>query len=408
MVYSVLLFLAEISLSVLALFNTKLKKGVLGRKETFSKLESFLSVTDKTIWFHCASLGEYEQGLPVFEAIRKNYTEHKIILSFFSPSGFEIRKNTPIADLVVYLPIDSKTNARQFIRLLKPELTVFVKYDIWPNYLIELNRLNLKSILISAALRPSQIYFKWYGGLFQKALKSFNHIFTQDIETVQLLKKINYTEVTFAGDTRYDRVTNQLQLNNTLDFIETFKNKKTLLVIGSSWEADENLYLDAINTSKNLKIIIAPHEIKPNKIDVLKQKLNLKTGLYSNLNHLDLEALDVLIVDTIGLLTKIYSYANLAYVGGAAGHTGLHNILEPATFGIPVLFGKNHKKFPEAQKLIDVKGAFEINSPLDFKQHLNLLLEDSNLRKSMSSQAALFIKNQKGATVAIINYLGLD
>jgi 3-deoxy-D-manno-octulosonic-acid transferase len=405
MLYNILLFLVEICLKLIARFNTKLNKGQLGREETFSKIESSIAKTDKTIWFHCASLGEYEQGLPVFECLKKDHPTHKIVLSFFSPSGYEIRKNSPIADVVVYLPIDTRTNAKTFIGLLKPELTVFVKYDIWPNYLLELKRFGLKSILISAALRPNQIYFKWYGGLFRKALKSFHHIFTQDKESLELLKNINYKPVSFAGDTRFDRVTNQLQLNNALEFVDTFKNNQELLVIGSSWGEDELLYLEAINSSENLKIIIAPHEINSKKIEALQHKIKLKTSLYSQLNTTDLKAIDVLIIDTVGLLSKIYSYADLAYVGGAAGHTGLHNILEPATFGIPIFFGVNHKKFPEAKKLIDAGGALEIKSNTEFNQTLNKVLIDHDLKCELGKNASEFVRSRTGATKTICTYL---
>ena len=405
MLYNILLFLVEICLKLIARCNAKLNKGRLGRQETFSKIKASIAKTDKTIWFHCASLGEYEQGLPVFECIKKAYPSHKIILSFFSPSGYEIRKNSPIADVVVYLPIDTRTNAKTFIGLLKPELTVFVKYDIWPNYLLELKRLDLKSILISAALRPNQIYFKWFGGLFRNALKSFHHIFTQDKESLELLKNINYTQVSFAGDTRFDRVTNQLELNNTLEFVDTFKNNQQLLVIGSSWGEDELLYLEAINSSKNLKVIIAPHEINSKKIEALQQKMKLKTSLYSQLNTTDLKTIDVLIIDTVGLLSKIYSYADLAYVGGAAGNTGLHNILEPATFGIPVFFGVNHKKFPEAKKLIDAGGALEIKSNTEFNQILNKVLIGHDLKYKLGKNASEFVRLRTGATNTICTYL---
>jgi 3-deoxy-D-manno-octulosonic-acid transferase len=405
MFYNLLLFLAEPLLKFLSLFNIKIKKGVIGRKESFNKIEANITNSDKTIWFHCASLGEYEQGLPVFEQIKQKYPTHKIVLSFFSPSGYEIRKNSPIAHVVVYLTIDTKANAKRFVSYLKPELTVFVKYDIWPNYLIELKKNNLKSILISAAFRPEQLYFKWYGKRFKKALMSFNHIFTQNTETVKLLEQIAYNQTSFAGDTRYDRVTNQLQLNNTLDFVESFKDNHLLLIIGSSWPEDEALYIDAINSNRDLKIIIAPHEINDKKIELLQHKLKLKTGLYSELKHLDLKSIDVLILDTIGLLSKVYAYGDIAYVGGAAGHTGLHNILEPATFGMPVLFGDNHKKFPEAQQLIDYRGAFDISNSTQFKAQLNKLMTNNDLRLEMSKNTAEFISSQKGATYKIVNYI---
>ncbi|WP_375238251.1 3-deoxy-D-manno-octulosonic acid transferase [Aurantibacter sp.] len=405
-IYNIFLFKASIIIRFLSLFNSKIKKGVIGRSETFNKIHQNLNSSDKTIWFHCASLGEYEQGLPVFEAIRLHYPKHKIILSFFSPSGYEIRKNTKIADVVVYLSLDTSKNAKQFINILKPELSIFVKYDIWPNYLNELNKLNLKAVLISAAFRPNQIYFKWYGGLFTKALKSFDYIFTQNNISKKLLSSINYNNVTVSGDTRFDRVNNQLKTDNTLSFIEEFKDNKTTIVFGSSWEEDENVFIDFINNSNtSTKFIIAPHEIKDETIKRLQNNIKKDIVLFSNKEHKNLTNHKVFIIDTIGLLSKIYRYADIAYVGGAIGKTGLHNILEPATFGVPVLFGNNHKKFPEAKALIDFGGGFEISSKKSFNTVITSLTEDKILFTNSSKASKAFIASQLGAKQAITEYL---
>ena len=405
-IYNRLIWFTNLIVRFLALFNTKLKKGVIGRDETFTILKQNLSKTDNVIWFHCASLGEYEQGLPVFEKIRESNKSHKIILSFFSPSGYEIRKNTPVADIVIYLPLDTKANAKNFISLLKPKLSVFVKYDVWPNYLNELNRLGNHKILISAAFRPNQIYFKWYGGLFKKALSHFDHIFTQNKKSKELLESVGFKNVTEAGDTRFDRVTNQLQIDNTLDFVETFKNNKLLIVIGSSWDADEKLYLDYINkTTHDVKFLIAPHEMHKNKLDDLLNKINKKAVLYTDINNVNILDSQILILNTIGVLSKVYAYADIAYVGGAAGKTGLHNILEPATFGVPVLFGINHNKFTEATALINFGGGVEIPNKNSFNENLNILILDQNERQNIGAKSNTFISSQTGATENIATYI---
>jgi len=405
--YNLLIFKASVILQILSLFNTKIKKGVEGRKSSFLKIEKHINSTDKTIWFHCSSLGEYEQGLPVFEEIRSHYPDHKIVLSFFSPSGYEIRKNSTIADVVIYLPLDSNKNAKRFVDFLKPELTVFVKYDIWPNYINQLEKHGLKKVLISAALRPNQIYFKWYGGLFRDALTCFEYIFTQNEETKLLLKNIDYKTAIVSGDTRFDRVSNQINTNNRLDFIESFKAKKTTIVFGSSWQEDEAIFIDFINNADdNLKFIIAPHEINETNTSRLLNIINKETILFSHKDsNEDLSNYNVFIIDTIGLLSKIYSYADIAYVGGAMGKTGLHNILEPATFGIPVLFGNNHKKFPEAENLINYGGAVEVSTKDKLNETIHLLLSNTNFYENKSQASKEFITNQKGATKLITEHL---
>jgi len=405
-IYNILIILVSCGLKLVGLFNKKIEKGVVGRNKSFKILERNIPKNDKIIWFHCASLGEYEQGLPVFEEVKKQYPKHKIVLSFFSPSGYEIRKNSPIADVVIYLPLDTKQNAKKLITFLKPELSIFVKYDIWPNYMQELKKHQFDSILISAAFRPNQIYFKWYGSLFRNALLSFNHIFTQNKISLGLLRNINYNNCTHSGDTRFDRVTNQLSMDNTVDFIESFKDGKTLIVFGSSWEADEKLYLDFINNSSNdIKFLIAPHEINDEKINALSRKINKEQVLFSKMKQQDLKSASVFILNTIGLLSKAYSYADIAYVGGAAGKTGLHNILEPATFGVPILFGKNHEKFPEAKALVEAKGAFDIYSNLDFEEKLTTILKNYNVLENMGQNAKMFISSKTGATKQIVTYI---
>jgi len=303
--------------------------------------------------------------------------------------------------------MDTKSNAKRFLDLVHPELTIFVKYDIWPNYLLELKNRNLKAILISALFRQNQSYFKWYGSLMRSALSAFDHLFVQDNNSLQLLKTINFNKVTIAGDTRFDRVSQQLNQDNSLAFIEDFKGEELCVVVGSSWPEDEELLIPFINNTvaTNVKFIIAPHNIKSSQIENLVSKLKVKTILYSERNGKNLDDYTVFIIDTIGLLTKIYSYADIAYVGGAMGTTGLHNILEPAVFGVPIIIGKNHNKFPEANQMIDKAGVISISNNDELKTTLADLIENHSKRLELGLSNAQFIAKHKGAVVQIVNYL---
>lgn len=406
--YSIGIYIASFVIKIAAVFNSKLNKGVIGRKNTFSKLKNAIKPEDKTFWFHCASLGEYEQGLPVFEALKSKHPNHKVVLSFFSPSGYEVRKNAKIADVVVYLPLDTSANAKRFLNLVHPDYILFVKYEIWPNFLHEIKKRNLNAILISAVFRKDQAFFKWYGGYMRSALFGFNHIFTQEENSKLLLKNIHYNSVSVSGDTRFDRVSNQLKIDNSVSFIEKFKDEKLCVVFGSTWPDDDKLYFDFINNPKNSKVkfVIAPHNIKPGYITSLKSQLKVKTICYSELNQNEnLADFNVFILDTIGYLSKVYSYANIAYVGGGAGSTGLHNILEPAVFGIPILIGKNYKKFPEAKTLINLGGVTSLASSTAFNSTLNALITDNVLRKKQGEITKSFIDTNTGAVLKIMNYL---
>lgn len=407
LIYNIGVYIADFHLKIIALFSHKLKLGVDGRAQTFNILETSISKNDKTFWFHCASLGEYEQGLPVFKVLREKYPLHKIVLTFFSPSGYEIRKNTDVADIVVYLPMDTKVNAKRFLNIVHPELTIFVKYDIWPNYLIELKKRNLRAILISALFRNNQSYFKPLGSMMRNALSAFEHIFVQNEDSKKLLESINFNNVTVAGDTRFDRVSNQLKIDNKLTFIEEFKQDKLCVVVGSSWPEDEELLVNYINSndSKEIKYIIAPHNIKQNQIQNLTSKLNVKTVLFTEKESQNLSDYSVFIIDTIGILSKIYSYADIAYVGGAMGTTGLHNILEPAVFGVPIIIGKNHSKFPEAQQMIDFGGLKSIKNEDELNSELTSIIENASKRNQMGSLNKEFIDLNKGAIQKITNYL---
>jgi 3-deoxy-D-manno-octulosonic-acid transferase len=406
LLYSIVIYIAGFFIGLAALFNAKLKQGFKGRTQTFKKLTHAINKTDKTFWFHCASLGEYEQGLPVFEALKSKHPNYKIVLSFFSPSGYEVRKNTTLADVVVYLPLDIKKNARRFLDIVRPDFTIFVKYEIWPNFLTEIKKRDYNAILISALFRENQSFFKWYGGFMKSSLFAFNHIFTQNEVSKVLLAKIDYNTVSVSGDTRFDRVSNQLEIDNRVSFIETFKNNKTCIVFGSTWPDDDKLYIDYINnTNQDIKFIIAPHHLKPSYISALKSQLKVKYICFSEMNKNDLTDSNVFILDTIGYLSKVYSYADMAYVGGAAGNTGLHNILEPAVFGVPIIIGKNYDKFPEAKVLIDLGGVTSVSSAVVFESILNALISDITLRKKQGGINKEFIEKNRGAVIQILNFI---
>lgn len=409
-IYNIGIQLIRFGLKGFSLFSDKIRKGNVGRKITFEILRENLKKTDSTFWFHCASLGEYEQGLPLFNVIRERFPKHKIVLSFFSPSGYEVRKKSPIADIVVYLPLDTKSNAKKFLDIVKPELTVFVKYDIWPNYLMELKKRQFRAILISANFRETQSFFKFYGKPLRDALFAFEHIFTQNESSKKLLATIGYDNVTVSGDTRFDRVSNQLEQNNHLDFVETFKQNKLCVVAGSTWPDDEAFLTEFINNefSSNVKFIIAPHNIKKEQIKSLQEKLVVKSVLFSEKTTEQLKDAQVLIVDTIGLLSKIYSYADIAFVGGAVGTTGLHNILEPAVFGVPIIIGSNHSKFPEARAMISLNGVFSISTQKEFNTVLIDLIANPTKRSNAGNSNSNYTKENKGALNKIITYLGLN
>ena len=406
-IYNIGIYLVSFGLKCITPFNLKIKQGVKGRNNTFAILKKNISTQDKTLWFHCASLGEYEQGLPVFRALKTIYPSHKIVLTFFSPSGYEIRKEKSIADVVVYLPLDTIQNANRFLDLVHPELTIFVKYEIWPNFLNALKKRNSRALLISALFKNNQLFFKFYGTPMRQALFTFEHIFTQNESSKILLNTIQYNHVTVSGDTRFDRVYSQLDQDNTLAFIEEFKGTKLCVVAGSTWPEDEALLSDYINShsSKDLKFIIAPHNIKESQIEKLQKSLRVKSVLYSNKDGKSLSDFQVLIIDTIGLLSKTYNYANIAYIGGAMGTKGLHNTLEAAVFGIPIIIGKNHSGFPEAEAMINNHGMFSIATQNELRQTLNHLIENPTARANSGTRNLEYIQKNKGAVVQIINFI---
>ncbi|MGA8855406.1 MAG: glycosyltransferase N-terminal domain-containing protein [Christiangramia sp.] len=404
-IYNVLVRLSGVVLKSAGNFNPKLKEFTEGRKDLFTKLENSLDASQENIWIHAASLGEFEMAVPVLKMLKEKYPASKTILSFFSPSGYKNKKKHPLVDHFTYLPLDTPENAKRFLEIVQPKMAFFIKYDFWPNFLNELNKRQVRTFLISGVFRKDQAFFKAYGRWMISSLKAFEYFFVQNEESVALLNSLGFQNVSLSGDTRFDRVSAQIGADNRIDFIEEFKQDNLLLVFGSTWPEDEELILDYINNSENVKFIIAPHEIKPEKIKKLEDGLKIPTIKYSEKNGKSLEDYRVLILDTIGLLGRAYSYANIAYVGGAAGTTGLHNILEPATFGIPIIIGENFSKFPEANRLRQLAGLFSVKNSEEFSVIITRLTTDPEFRQKTGMIAGHFINSNTGATRKLEKYL---
>ncbi len=406
--YNFTISLVGIILKILAVFDKKLALFVDGRRHTFSKLQSQIQSNDKVIWIHCASLGEFEQGRPIIEKLRKSNPSHKIVLSFFSPSGYEVRKNYEEVDIVVYLPLDTVRNVKKFIKLLNPSLAIFVKYEFWPNLLDELKKNSIPTILISGIFREDQIFFKSYGGWMRRSLGSFSHFFLQNESSQKLLNSIGINNITISGDTRFDSVSNILGQDNRLDFLEEFVKDTQVLVAGSTWPIDESYLTNFLNMkqAENFRCIIAPHNINPKEIQKLKKDIHLKTVLFSE-GKIDKNA-KVFIVDTIGILTKIYNYADVTYVGGGFGKEGIHNVLEPAVYSTPLVIGPIYDKFEEAKELVTLKGCLVAKDESQLFDHLNDLNTNESLRLKIGSIAGDFIKNNLGATKIILDYIELQ
>ena len=410
--YNLVVLFAGFLLKIVAAFSPKMKLFIEGRKVVFPTVEQKIKVSDKTIWFHAASLGEYEQGLPVIEKIKEQFPLHKIVVTFFSPSGYEVRKNNTVADITVYLPLDTKKNAQEFIKLVHPDLVFFIKYEYWPNYLAELKKQKIKTYLISGILRKDQLFFKWYGGFYREALNTFSYFFVQNDGSKKLLQQLGKNNVSVSGDTRFDRVVAIIEKDNTLDFIEDFLSVRaqsrttTTIVIGSSWPKDENLLIDFINSNAlDIKFIIAPHNIKTDQIQQLKDRINKKTVLFTEMEGKNLADFDVFIIDTIGILTKIYSYADIAYVGGGFGNPGVHNILEPATFGVPIVIGPNYSHFAEATALVNMDGCDVVNNSEELKEAFTNLISNEDIRNEKGHICSTFVQMNKGATSIILKYI---
>lgn len=401
-IYNLIASSSWVILRLIAKVNTKLALFVKGRESTQKTLKQHISKNDSVIWVHAASLGEFEQGLPILEQLKYNYPDYKLLLTFFSPSGYEVKKNTQAAHVVTYMPMDTKKKVREFLAIANPKLVLFIKYEIWPNYLTELGKRNIPTLLVSALFKKEQIYFKWYGGFMRHALKSFHHFYVQNENSKSLLHTIGLTNSTVTGDTRFDRVSKILARDNGLAFMDSFNTASPCFVAGSTWPEDEKLLVDYINNSdSDMKFVIAPHNIKKEHSKLLKDSITKPTLLYSELEHQNLGETKVLIIDTIGLLTKIYSYATIAYVGGGFA-TGLHNTLEPAVFGIPVLIGPKFKGFKEAEEMVSLGGILPITTQAEFNQQVDELYSKKERRARLGQINTTYLSKNKGASKKIM------
>ncbi len=386
---------------VASYINKKANLWIKGRKNI--KYKHF----DKSAWFHFASLGEYEQGLPVLSSYRAQFPSIPIVITFFSPSGYEIRKNTPYADAVYYLPLDTAANAQHFINTINPTIAVFTKYEYWYHYFYELNRFNVPLFVISGIFRPGQVFFKWYGGLHRRMLGFVTRFFVQDEESKTLLQQINVTNVTVSGDTRFDRVWANAQSPKSFPEIAAFAKGHKAFIAGSTWPEDEDLLLQLIKAHAKWKFIIAPHEISEEKIQKLLALLpGDLSARYSQLDpnssseHHLLKA-QVLIIDNVGMLSSLYQYGDIAYIGGGFG-VGIHNTLEAAAFGLPVIFGPNYQRFKEAKDLIAIQSGFSINSADELKNAFVFLTDDENRHQNISQKTKQYVQEHTGATEAIM------
>ena len=398
------MLLYRAAIRIASLWNNKAKLWLNGRKNIFDRLRSELQSQDlKIIWVHCSSLGEFEQGRPVVENLKKQIPDSKFLLTFFSPSGYEIRKDYKGVDWVFYLPLDSKRNAKTFFDIVNPVLAVFVKYDYWNYYLNECKKRKTPLLLVSGIFRKDQPFFKWYGNLHRRMLNCFTHFFVQDKESLQLLQSININNATVAGDTRFDRVSEIAEKFTPIEEIEKFCSSALVLLAGSTWPEDEKLIKDAAANFPDLKIIIAPHEIHKEHIDQLKL-IFPDAVLYSQLAARSSQPATCLIIDNIGMLSKLYHYATIAYVGGGF-NKGIHNTLEAAVYGKPVLFGPNYKKFKEAIGLIEYGGGISITSGSELSTILQKFISNKTELESSGKKSFEFVKQNKGATEKILRYI---
>ena len=403
--YNIILGIASPIVSMLGVFSNKVSVFNKGRKHVFEQLAAKLGSSDRVIWFHAASLGEFEQARPLIDACRNEFKNHKILLTFFSASGYEIQENYANVDFVSYLPIDTSTNVKKFLNIIEPELAVFIKYEFWPNYFTEMGNRKIPLISVSSIFRTNQLFFKWYGKEYRKLLLGVHHFFVQNEHSKNLLETIGVKNITVSGDTRLDRVYELLNQDNQLEKITHFVGNQLCFVAGSTWEEDYNLINDFLTSSKEIKIIIAPHEVNEKSIKALEKKIKVSFTKWSTYDLKSKVESNILIIDTIGQLTKIYSYASFAYVGGGMGNSGLHNTLEPAVYGIPIIIGKNYKQFQEVVNLIENKGVVSVEKESDFNVISNDLINNKELRNKFGNANSNYIVSNKGATPTIIKFV---
>lgn len=403
-IYQLVIVFYHLAIRMVAPFKPKARQWVNGRKNIFKHIKEQVQHDRPIVWVHCASLGEFEQGRPLIEDIKKNHPQYRVLLTFFSPSGYEIRKNYELADYIFYLPIDTPHKVRRFIDLVKPEKVFFVKYEFWYNYLKVLKEKNIPVYVISVLFRKNQLFFR--GGLvsrwYRKVLFLVEHFFVQNEESIRLLENIGLHNATCAGDTRFDRVAEIAASGRQLPLVEKFKGDRDLVVAGSSWKPDEDLLIQYINSHRGVKYIFAPHEIKSQNIERILSSVNKPAVRYSTVTLEDVDNYDVLIIDSIGLLSSVYRYATIAYIGGGFG-VGIHNTLEAAIFNIPVVFGPNYLKFKEAVMLEKLKVAYPVFDYTDLKNIFEKLLSDTALHSEIAESCRSYVESNLGATSLIVD-----
>lgn len=386
--------------------NAKAKQWLQGRQNLLPQLQQALTGNQRpVIWMHCSSLGEFEQGRPVLEAIKQQFPQYKLLVTFFSPSGYEVRKNYEQADWVFYLPMDSRSNAQQFLDIVQPQLILFIKYEFWYHYLHQAHQRNIPLLLVSGIFRPQQAFFKWYGGFYRQILNCFTHLFMQNQSSLQLLQGIGITQASVSGDTRFDRVLSIAAQTQDFPSIAAFIGQQPVIVAGSTWTADDEELDHFANTHLEIRFIIAPHHIDQDRLDECL-KLYRHSILYSQWQAHPGTPTDknVLIIDNIGMLSSLYSYASIAYIGGGFGADGVHNTLEAAVFAKPVVFGPEYNKYQEAKDLVACGGAFSITNALELEQTLQFLLQDNKAYAQSSAQAGHYVQSHAGATPSVIQY----
>lgn len=407
LLYFIFIQLYLLSVNILSLFNNKARLWLQGRRNIFSEIEKKLATDNsEKIWMHCASLGEFEQGRPLIEAIRKNYPNKKILLTFFSSSGYEVQKNYAGADYIFYLPMDSYFNAKRFCSLVNPKLVVFVKYEFWYYYLNEARSRNIPLLLVSGAFRSNQPFFKWYGGFHRKMLQCFTHLFVQNEWGEQLLHSIKIKNVSVCGDTRFDRVLAIAENFEPIQAIENFVTDKTVVVAGSTWSEDDEMLDHYANTHPGILFIVAPHDISEERLQECEKlyRHSVRYSTYSS-GELSTNEKNVLIIDNIGMLKILYGYATVCFIGGGFGGDGVHNVLEAAVYKKPVLFGPVYDKFIEAIELIDEGGAFVIDDALALERKLDELINNRVAYKLASVSAGNYVQSKAGATMQIMNFI---
>ena len=415
MIYNIVIYFVLLGIAIASLFNEKVRKMWRGEREAFKILKQKVDPNAKYIWFHAASLGEFEQGRPLMEQIRKEYPQYKILLTFYSPSGYEVRKNYEGADIICYMPVDTRLNAIRFLRLVRPVMAFFIKYEFWSNFLHILKHRNIPTYSVSSIFREDQVFFKWYGRNYAGVLKCFTRFFVQNEESKRLLEGIGITAVDVVGDTRFDRVLQIKEAAKQLPICEAFRTGVAssqsadvphhdfkVFVAGSSWPPDENIFIPFFNEHKDWRLLIAPHVIAEEHLKLILSLIKGKKVVrYTQTTPEEAVEADVLIIDCFGLLSSMYNYGDVAYIGGGFG-VGIHNTLEAAVWNMPVIFGPNNKKFQEAQGLLKSGGGFEINTYEDFSGLMGPLMNDETFLKQAGDKAGAFVAHLAGATDKVL------